>query len=546
MAITDELNFLITREGTLENNKVASFCYEQSAYENDQADGVDLYNPDEAQNIPLADNEILQVNPTVLTKGYRSQASSITRMLVNHFFGRTSYNLNKVNDVMLSLLNSIKNSLNAVNGIAKLDENANIPVAHGGTGASDAKSAQHYLLANMNEVSTEAVSTTEIVCAYTDSEEDLIGGSSPGVSDGAVYKRPLSTLSSFIHGLFSGSNSITYTASTGNIQAKFGTQSGTVCEGSDTRLYDKREPTSHASSATTYGVSSATNYGHAKASSTSPKANGTASAGSETGTFARGDHVHPLQTSVSGSSGSCTGNSATATKLQTARIIDGITFDGSAAIYHFANCVTAKATAAKTITLNGFSYQTGSIVRVMFTNGNSAENPTLNVTSNSTALGAKNIKVYRSGNKISLTTLMSGYWRGAVTTSSEMWQNYTLLELLYDGTDFVIINNPIIENYVSSDKSKGYLVRADGYVEQWAKLSASETATSGTMKQIKFMITGTFNITYSSAEPSSTSGVATANYGAVYNVTTSGFYVDTNNGSSNKVGMYYTARGYVW
>ena len=59
-----------------------------------------------------------------------------------------------------------------------------------------------------------------------------------------------------------------------------------------------KAPINHASSGTSYGVSSASNYGHAKASSTTPKANGTASAGSETSSFARGDHVHPLQTSV--------------------------------------------------------------------------------------------------------------------------------------------------------------------------------------------------------------------------------------------------------
>lgn len=93
-------------------------------------------------------------------------------------------------------------------------------------------------------------------------------------------------------------------------------------------------PTNHASTATTYGVSSASNYGHAMASGTTPKANGTAAVGSETAKFARGDHVHPLQTSVSGSSGSCTGNAATATKLKTARTLTigdrGETFDGSA------------------------------------------------------------------------------------------------------------------------------------------------------------------------------------------------------------------------
>lgn len=51
-------------------------------------------------------------------------------------------------------------------------------------------------------------------------------------------------------------------------------------------------------------------------SDSSPKANGTASAGTSD-EAARGDHVHPLQKNVSGSSGSCTGNSATATKLAT-------------------------------------------------------------------------------------------------------------------------------------------------------------------------------------------------------------------------------------
>jgi len=62
-------------------------------------------------------------------------------------------------------------------------------------------------------------------------------------------------------------------------------------------------PTSHATSSTTYGVSSATNYGHSMASSTSPKMDGTASVGSETGKFARGDHIHPSDTTKQDVSG---------------------------------------------------------------------------------------------------------------------------------------------------------------------------------------------------------------------------------------------------
>ena len=67
---------------------------------------------------------------------------------------------------------------------------------------------------------------------------------------------------------------------------------------------------------------------HVTYSTTTPKANGTAAVGSET-KAARGDHVHPLQTSVSG-------NAGTATKLATARTIQignkSNTFDGSANI----------------------------------------------------------------------------------------------------------------------------------------------------------------------------------------------------------------------
>ena len=83
----------------------------------------------------------------------------------------------------------------------------------------------------------------------------------------------------------------------------------------------------HASETTEHGTSSSTKYGHAMASSTTPKAAGTANAGLETAKFARGDHVHPAQTTI-------TGNAGTATKLQNGRTITigntGKTFDGSA------------------------------------------------------------------------------------------------------------------------------------------------------------------------------------------------------------------------
>lgn len=74
------------------------------------------------------------------------------------------------------------------------------------------------------------------------------------------------------------------------------------------------------------GAAAASHGTHVTWSTTTPKANGTAAVGSET-KVARGDHVHPLQTTVSGNAGS-------ATKWQTARTLTigntGKSVDGTA------------------------------------------------------------------------------------------------------------------------------------------------------------------------------------------------------------------------
>lgn len=173
-----------------------------------------------------------------------------------------------------------------------------------------------------------------------------------------------------------------------------------------------KAPASHASSATTYGVSTASAYGHAMASSTTPKANGTAAVGSETAKFARGDHVHPLQTTVSGNAGS-------ATKLATARTIDGVSFNGTAAITHYGTCSTEAATAAKTVSVTGFTLATGAKVTVKFTVTNTASSPTLNV--NST--GAKAI-----------------YYRGAAISAGYLAANRTYT-FVYNGTQYELIGD---------------------------------------------------------------------------------------------------------
>ena len=125
--LEQDLNNIANLEAGLANNKVAQFAYTQNAYTQNLVDGTDVYNVNNENNIPTADASIMKVNETVLSKGYRSQASSITRMLLNHFLGRVSYNLNKANDLISSLVTTIKNNLGQANGLATLDANGRIP-----------------------------------------------------------------------------------------------------------------------------------------------------------------------------------------------------------------------------------------------------------------------------------------------------------------------------------------------------------------------------------------------------------------------------------
>ncbi len=125
--LNEDLSAIKTVEDTIIANKVARFSYTDEAYTANDANGVSEYNVNNAQNIPTADASVLKVNETVLSKGYRAQASSITRMLVNHFFGRMSYNLNKVNDNLSSLLSTMKTHYGTANGFASLDADGRIP-----------------------------------------------------------------------------------------------------------------------------------------------------------------------------------------------------------------------------------------------------------------------------------------------------------------------------------------------------------------------------------------------------------------------------------
>lgn len=125
--LNEDLSAIKEVEDKIIANKVARFAYTDEAYTTNDANGVAEYNINKEQNIPTADASVLKVNETVLSKGYRAQASSVTRMLLNHFFGRMSYNLNKVNDIVSNLITTLIGHRGTANGFATLDENGRIP-----------------------------------------------------------------------------------------------------------------------------------------------------------------------------------------------------------------------------------------------------------------------------------------------------------------------------------------------------------------------------------------------------------------------------------
>lgn len=127
MSFISDLQTLITKEGTLTNNKVSNFSYDSYAYEHDLANGTATYDFENHNNIPTNDPSVIKTNPTVVAKGFRSQVSTLPRMLINHIFGRVSYNLNKTVDVLNAFLSSVSTYLGAPNGFASLDSNGRIP-----------------------------------------------------------------------------------------------------------------------------------------------------------------------------------------------------------------------------------------------------------------------------------------------------------------------------------------------------------------------------------------------------------------------------------
>ena len=129
-------------------------------------------------------------------------------------------------------------------------------------------------------------------------------------------------------------------------------------------------------------------------------------------------------------------------------------------------CSTDAGTQVKEIpasAMPGFVLYAGATIKVLFQNACTVSYPQLKV--GNTA--AKTIMAYRGGSPVDSSGLKasSGKWRGAASAFDEVWQTYTTLELMYDGTNWVIMGDPVIESYFTTDY--GYEKKANGLIRQW-------------------------------------------------------------------------------
>ncbi|MBQ4215512.1 MAG: hypothetical protein II663_04480, partial [Bacteroidales bacterium] len=109
----------------------------------------------------------------------------------------------------------------------------------------------------------------------------------------------------------------------------------------------------------------------------------------------------------------------------------------------------------------------GKTVKIKFSKC-TADEPTLNIN----GTGAKAIKAVEAGSLVDVRS-HTARWEGSATSSVRTWDDNTVLELIYDGTEWVIVGNPILCSYyttsvsTSSKDINSYEVYANGMIYQY-------------------------------------------------------------------------------
>ena len=205
--------------------------------------------------------------------------------------------------------------------------------------------------------------------------------------------------------------------------------------------------------------------------------------------------------------GSCSGNALTATTLQAARTINGVSFNGSANI-----TVTANTTGSLNVVSNGlgdvapFSFN-GSVTRDLSYNSIGAA-----AVGGSNATGTWPISI--TGNAANISGIV-----GTVNGGTG-YASYAIGDLLYASAPTVLSKLPI----GSSDR----ILRSTGSVPSWGQVELNTTVVTGTLPTTRggtglAAPFGTLGALYANTSTTITNGILPASYGGTGAATLTGY-----------------------
>lgn len=99
----EELTEEQTTAGLLDDNKVVNFAYAQSAFDENKVVWQGIYNYNYSNNIP----DDPELAPDTQENGFGEKSGVQPRAFANHYFGRLSYNLNKMIQTVKQLVDSM-------------------------------------------------------------------------------------------------------------------------------------------------------------------------------------------------------------------------------------------------------------------------------------------------------------------------------------------------------------------------------------------------------------------------------------------------------
>lgn len=129
MSISSDLTSIKTRANGLKSNRITRLAYDQTAYNNNSVASPEHYDWAQHNNIPPQTIADMKMTSQQIEKGFRLRFPILNKYFFNAFFGRVSYNLNKLTDFFYSAVDALINALGAPNGLATLDANGRLPAS---------------------------------------------------------------------------------------------------------------------------------------------------------------------------------------------------------------------------------------------------------------------------------------------------------------------------------------------------------------------------------------------------------------------------------